>query len=49
MLFRTFDGKLLMCLHHQSLDPENPGPRRPTLFEADISGDKIKILGRYHP
>lgn len=49
MLFRTFDGKLLMCLHHQSLDSENPGPRRPTLFEADISGDEIKILGRYHP
>ena len=49
MLFRTFDGKLLMCLHHQSLDSENPGPRRPTLFEVDISGDEIKILGKYHP
>jgi len=49
MLFRTFSGKLLMCLHHQSLDMENPGPRRPTLLEVDISEDKIRILGEYHP
>ena len=49
MLFRTFDGKLLMCLHHQSLDSENPGPRKPTLFEVDISGDEIRILEKYHP
>ena len=49
MLFRTFDGKLLMCLHHQSLDPEHPGPRKPTLLEVDTSGDQIKILGKYYP
>lgn len=49
MLFRTLSGKLLMCLHHQSLDPENPGPRRPMLLEVDTSGDGIKILGRYNP
>lgn len=49
MLFRTFNGKLLMCLHQQSLDPENPGPRRPILLEVDASEDKIKILGKYNP
>lgn len=49
MIFRAFNGKVLMCLHQQSLDIENPGPRRPTLLEVDISGDKIKILGKYNP
>lgn len=49
MLFRTFEGKPLMLLHHQSLDEENPGPRRPLLLEVDISGDELKILRRYVP
>ncbi|WP_291530575.1 glycoside hydrolase family 43 protein [Bacteroides sp. UBA939] len=49
MLFRTFEGKLLMCLHRQSLDMENPGPRRPVLLEVDTSGERIKILGEYYP
>ncbi|MDL2208271.1 glycoside hydrolase family 43 protein [Parabacteroides sp. OttesenSCG-928-O15] len=47
MLFRTFDGKLLMSLHRQSLDVENPGPRRPLLLEVDLSGNELKILGKY--
>jgi len=49
MMFRTFEGKLLMCLHYQSLDPDNPGPRKPMLLEVDDSGDKIQIIGRYNP
>jgi hypothetical protein len=49
MLFRTFEGKLLMCLHYQSLNPEKPGPRRPMLLEVDDSGDTLKIIGRYTP
>lgn len=47
MLFRTFDGKLLMSLHTQSLDIENPGPRKPALYEMDLSGDELRIMGRY--
>ena len=48
MLFYTFEGKLLMLLHCQGLE-ENPGPRKPILFEVDISGDEIKIVGKYRP
>lgn len=42
MLFRTFDGKLLMSLHsHRS---ENGRTIRiPKLFEVDLSGDKLKV------
>lgn len=48
MLFRTFDGKLLMSLHHQSFREEH-APRRPYLLEVDDSGDKLMIRGRYNP
>lgn len=48
MMFRTFDGKLLMCLHNQSMGMVS-GPRKPVLLEVDDSGDKIKIIGRYRP
>jgi len=49
MMFDTFQGKKLMALHYQSLDPEKPGPRKPMLMEVDISGDELKFLGRYNP
>ncbi len=49
MLFTTFEGKTLLVLHHQGLDTVNPGPRRPKLFEVDLSGDELKITGEYHP
>ena len=49
MMFRTFEGKLLMSLHSSSPDPNNPGPRKPMLLSVDDSGDKIKIVGRYNP
>lgn len=48
MLFTTFDGKKLLVLHSQLL-AENPGPRRPILMEVDISGNLLKIKGRYNP
>ena len=48
MLFRTFDGKLLMSLHHQSFREKN-APRRPYLLEVDDSGDRLMIKGRYNP
>lgn len=44
MLFRTFKGKLLMCLHsHKSINGRYR--RKPHLFEADVSGDKL-VLGK---
>jgi hypothetical protein len=49
MMFRTFEGKLLMSLHYSSLDPDKRGSRKPMLLEVDDSGDKIKIIGPYHP
>lgn len=48
MLFRSFEGKTLLSLHVQSLD-ENPGPRKPILYEVDLTGDLLKIKGRYNP
>ena len=48
MLFTTFDGKELLSLHYQPL-AENPGPRKPMLLEVDLSGDTLKITGRYNP
>lgn len=47
MLFRTFDGKIIIVMHSQSLDTENPGPRKPVLFEADLSGNELKIMKQY--
>lgn len=41
MLFRTFDGKLRYIVHHV----EGNGPRKPQLWEADDSGDKL-VLGK---
>jgi beta-xylosidase len=42
MLFRTFEGKLLMSLHsHKSVNGRTV--RIPHLFEVDDSGDKIAI------
>ena len=42
MLFRTFDGKLLMAIHsHKSVNGRTM--RYPKLFEVDDSGDKLVI------
>lgn len=45
MLFRTFDGKLLLCIHHA----EGDGPRKPQLWDVDDSGDKLVLGKRYIP
>lgn len=48
MLFRTFEGKLLMSVHsHKSVDGRYI--RIPHLFEVDDSGDRIVVTGRYQP
>lgn len=49
MLFRTFEGKLLMALHYAPMDPEEGRGRKPMLLEVDDSGERIRIIGRYEP
>lgn len=50
MMFRTFEGKLLMALHYASLEPGAGGSgRKPRLLAVDDSGDRIKIIGPYNP
>jgi hypothetical protein len=43
MLFRTFEGKLLLILHHG----EDKGPRKPQIWNVDDSGDKLVLGNRY--
>jgi hypothetical protein len=45
MLFMTFEGKLLFIIHHS----EGSGPRKPELWEADDSGDKLVLGSQYTP
>lgn len=48
MLFKTFDGKLLMALHsHNKVDERTI--RIPHLFEVDLKGDKIKVVKPFTP
>jgi beta-xylosidase len=48
MLFRTFEGKLLMSVHsHKSVNGRTV--RIPHLFEIDDSGNKLVVKGPYHP
>ncbi len=48
MLFRTFDGKLLMSVHsHREVDGRYL--RYPNLFEVDDSGDKLGVGPIYEP
>ncbi len=48
MLFRTFEGKLLMSVHSH-LTVNGRTVRIPHLFEVDDSGDKLVVGGQYHP
>lgn len=48
MLFRTFDGKLLMSVHSHK-DIGGHYHRVPHLFEVDDSGDRIIIGKEYQP
>jgi hypothetical protein len=43
MLFRSFDGTLLFIVHHA----EGKGPRKPQIWRADLSGDKLLLAGRH--
>lgn len=48
MLFRTFDGKLLMSVHSHK-DTGGRYHRVPHLFEVDDSGDRIIVGKEYKP
>ncbi|MDE7378029.1 MAG: glycoside hydrolase family 43 protein [Paraprevotella sp.] len=48
MLFRTFDGKLLMSVHSHK-DTGRHYHRVPHLFEVDDSGDRIIVGKEYKP
>jgi hypothetical protein len=48
MLFRTFDGKMLMALHHHEVI-NGRYHRVPQLFEVDLSGDKLVVGKRFIP
>ena len=46
MLFRTLNGKLLMCIHsHKNINGRYR--RIPHLFEVDLSGDKLVVAKPY--
>jgi len=47
MLFRTFEGKLLMAVHSHRVDEKGRYIRVPHLFEVDDSGDKLKVGSEY--
>jgi hypothetical protein len=48
MLFRTFDGKLLMSVHsHKNVNGRYI--RVPHLFEVDDSNNKLVLVGPYQP
>jgi hypothetical protein len=46
MLFRAFDGTLLMCLHHHA-SVNGRYHRVPRLFEVDDTGDRLVIGKQY--
>ena len=50
MIFKTFDGKLLMSLHYAAAaSGSGRSVRKPMLLQIDDSGDKLKIIGPYKP
>jgi hypothetical protein len=48
MLFRTFDGKLLMSIHSHK-EVKGRTVRVPHLFEVDLSGDKLVVGKAFVP
>ncbi|MBN2765292.1 MAG: family 43 glycosylhydrolase [Paludibacteraceae bacterium] len=49
MMFRTFNGKLLMSVHSHRVDKNGRYIRIPHLFEVDDSGDNLKVGKRFIP
>ncbi|WP_114790445.1 glycoside hydrolase family 43 protein [Niabella yanshanensis] len=49
MLFKTFEGKLLMSVHSHREDKPGQTIRIPHLFEVDDSGDRLVVGKEYRP
>ena len=49
MMFRTFDGRLLMSIHSHSVSNRGQYVRHPCFFTLDDKGDKLKVGQQYHP
>ncbi|MEE2772969.1 MAG: glycoside hydrolase family 43 protein [Bacteroidota bacterium] len=49
MLFKTFDGQLLMSLHSHRVGANGNYIRHPKLFRVDDSGDKIVVEKSFDP
>ncbi len=49
MLFKTFEGKLLMSVHSHREDTPGQTIRIPHLFEVDDSGDRLVVGKEYRP
>ena len=48
MIFQTFEGRWLLCIHSHKGDSQN-NERHPVFFDVDFSGDKLVVGGRYIP
>lgn len=49
MMFRTFDGRLLMSIHSHSVNSRGQYVRHPHFFTLDDKGDKLKVCAEYKP
>lgn len=47
MLFRTFDGRLLMSIHSHSVNARGQYIRHPHFFTVDDRGDRLKVGMQY--
>lgn len=43
MLFRTFEGQLLLSCHSHAKDQQGRTIRRPRFFKASVEGDKLRL------
>lgn len=49
MLFRTFDGRLLMLIHSHLRLSQDRVIRHPHLFTVSLKGDRLTVGQEYHP
>ena len=49
MMFRSFDGRLLLSIHSHSVNNRGQYIRHPRFFTLDDRGDKLKVGQQYRP
>ena len=49
MIFRTFDGRLLMSVHSHKKEAQDRTIRRPCFFTLSNKGSKLKLGQQFHP